>query len=76
MKMNEVDYLLSNRFSLMSLEEKMEVKRLGTHQPNDVQIYCQECGQNMAGNSAFVSGSTTFLIDTLKKHTSKYPNMT
>ena len=76
MKMNEVDYLLSNRFSLMSLEEKLEVKRLGTHQPNDLQIYCQECGQNMAGNSAFVSWSTTFRIDTLKKHTSKYPNMT
>ena len=37
MKMNEVDYLLSDRFSLMSLEEKLEVKRLGTHQPNDVQ---------------------------------------
>ena len=67
MKMNKVDYLLSNRFSLMSLEEKLEVKRLGTHQPNDVQIYCQECGQNMAGNSAFVSGSTTFRIETLNK---------
>ena len=51
----------------MSLEEKLEVKRLGTHQPNDVQIYCQECGQNMAGKSAFVSGSTTFRIETLKK---------
>ena len=71
MKMNKVDYLLSNRFSLMSLEEKLELKRLGTHQPNDVQIYCQECGQNMAGNSAFVSGSTTFRIETLKKHMSK-----
>ena len=71
MKISEVDYLLSNRFSLMSLEEKLEVKTLGTHQPNDVQIYCQECGQNMAGNSAFVSGSTTFRIDTLKKHMSK-----
>ena len=36
MNMNEVDYLISNRFSLMSLEEKLEVKRLGTHHPNDV----------------------------------------
>ena len=66
MKMSEVDYLLSNRFSLMSLEKK-SLWRLGTHQPNDVQIYCQECGQNMAGNSAFVSGSTTFRIETFKK---------
>ncbi|CAL8323617.1 unnamed protein product [Arctogadus glacialis] len=31
-------------------------------------VYCQECGQNMAGNSAFVSGSTTFHIETLKEH--------
>lgn len=30
-------------------------------------VYCQECGQNMAGKSAFVSGST-FRIETLKKH--------
>ena len=36
MKMNEMDHLISNRFSLMTLEEKMEVKRLGTHHPNDV----------------------------------------
>ena len=71
MNMNKVDYFLSNRFSLMSLEEKLEVKRLGTHHSNDVQIYFQECGQNMAGNSAFVSGSTTFRIETLKKHMSK-----
>ena len=72
MNMNEVDYLISNRFSLMSLEEKLEVKRLGTHQPNYVQIYCQECGQNMAGNSAFVSGSTTFRIETLIKLLTKH----
>lgn len=31
-------------------------------------VYCHECGQSMAGNSAFVSGSTTFRIETLKKH--------
>ena len=31
-------------------------------------IYCRECGQNMAGNSAFVSGSTTFRIETLTSH--------
>ena len=28
MNMNEVDYLLSNQFSLMSLEEKMEVEKI------------------------------------------------
>ena len=36
--MNKVDYLLSNQFSLMSLEEKLEVKRLGAYHPNDVKI--------------------------------------
>ena len=35
---NEVDYLLTHPFSLMSLEEKKEIKRLGAHRPNDVQI--------------------------------------
>ena len=30
-------------------------------------VYGHECGQSMAGNSAFVSGSTTFRIETLKK---------
>ena len=38
MNMNRVDDLISNQFSLMSLEERLEEKRLGTHHPNIVQI--------------------------------------
>ena len=38
MKINEVDYLLSNKFSLMSDAEKLEVKRLEAHHPKDIII--------------------------------------
>ena len=31
-------------------------------------IYCRECGQIMAGNTAFVGEATAFRIETLKKH--------
>ena len=31
--MNEVDYVLLNPFSLMSMQEKVEIKRLGAHHP-------------------------------------------
>lgn len=43
---NDVDYLLAHPFSSMSLEEKMEVKRLGTHRPNDVEITQKDKRQN------------------------------
>jgi len=43
--MNEVDYLLNHQFSSMTLEEKLEVKRLGTHRPN-VQITQKDKRQN------------------------------
>ena len=38
-------------------------------------ICCRDCGQNMAGNSAFVGEATTFRIETLKKHVQKAYNM-
>ena len=34
--MNEVDHLLDHRFETLSLEEKLEVKRLGPHHPRDI----------------------------------------
>ena len=34
--MNNVDYLLKVRFVTLSLEEKLEIKRLGPHRPEDV----------------------------------------
>ena len=37
-QINEVEYLLKNKFSLMSAEEKNEVKRLGPHRPKDIII--------------------------------------
>ena len=40
--MNEVDYLLSCLFSAMSLEEKLEVKRLGIGRVREVFQYAQE----------------------------------
>ena len=36
--MNTVDYLLENRFSSRTLEVKLEIKRLGCHQPKDFVI--------------------------------------
>lgn len=38
--MNEVDYLVSVRFSTLSIEQKLEIKRLGPHRPDDLTI-CQ-----------------------------------
>ena len=43
---NEVDYLLTHPFSLMSFEEKNEIKRLGAHRPKDVQIKQKDTRQN------------------------------
>ena len=34
--MNNVDYLLRVQFSTLSLEEKLEIKRLGPHRPDDL----------------------------------------
>ena len=39
-------------------------------------IYCKECGKTMAGNSAFVTGSNTFRIETLKKHNASMKHIT
>ncbi len=39
-------------------------------------IYCKECGKTMAGNSAFVTGSNTFRIETLKKHNASIKHIT
>ena len=39
---NEVDYLLSNPFTSMSLGEKVEVKKVVTHHPKDIQIAQKE----------------------------------
>ena len=36
--MNEVDHLLEHRFETLSLEEKLEVKRLAPHHPRDIGI--------------------------------------
>lgn len=44
--MNEVGYLLSRTFSSMSLEEKVEVKRLRPNHSNDVQITQRDKLQN------------------------------
>ena len=35
-KMNKVDYLLHVPFHSLKLEEKLEIKRLSTHQPTDI----------------------------------------
>ena len=34
--MNNVDYLLRVQFSTLPLEEKLEIKRLGPHRPDDL----------------------------------------
>lgn len=39
-------------------------------------IYCKECGKSMAGSSAFVTGSNTFRIETLKKHNASNKHIT
>lgn len=39
-------------------------------------IYCNECGKAIAGNSAFVTGSGTFWIETLKKHNASAKHIT
>ena len=44
--MNTVDYLLQNRFSSHTLEVKLEIKRLGCHQPNDFTITQEGKAQN------------------------------
>ncbi len=43
---NKVDYLLLHPFSLMSLEEKFEVKRLQRHCPNDIETKQKDSWQN------------------------------
>ncbi|KAK0148889.1 Zinc finger MYM-type protein 1 [Merluccius polli] len=43
---NEVDHLLEHRFETLSLEEKLEVKRLGPHHPRDIGI-SQTAGKNI-----------------------------
>src|SRR4029434_7480788 len=42
--MNNVDYLLRVQFSTFSLEEKLEIKRLGPHRPDDLILL--QPGQN------------------------------
>ncbi len=42
--MNEVDYLLEHKFETLTLEEKLEVKRLGAHQPWDI-VLTQTAGK-------------------------------
>ena len=44
---NEVDYLLSNPFSSMSLGEKVELKNVGAHHPKDIQITQKEMVINL-----------------------------
>ena len=39
-------------------------------------IYCKESGKTMAGSSAFVTGSNTFRIETLKKHNASIKHVT
>ncbi len=39
-------------------------------------IYCKVCEKTMAGNSAFVTGSNTFRIETLKKHNASIKHIT
>lgn len=34
--MNSVDYLLENKFSLMKIDEKLKVKRLGADKSMDI----------------------------------------
>ena len=43
--LNEVDHLLEHSFETLSLEEKLEVKRLGPHHPRDIGI-SQTAGKN------------------------------
>lgn len=33
--MNEVDFLLQNKFSSLPLESQQEIKRIGPHKPTD-----------------------------------------
>ena len=42
--MNQVDYLLRNPFPSLKIEEKLEIKRLGAHQPNSF-VYVQQDGK-------------------------------
>ena len=43
--MNHVDYLLINPFSSLSQEEKIEIKRLGPHQPTSFALVQSKLGQ-------------------------------
>ncbi len=46
--MNEVDCLLGHKFETLTLEEKLEVKRLGAHQPWDI-VLTQNAGKSSFG---------------------------
>ena len=46
--MNEVYYVTSNQFSLMSMEEKTVVKSLGAHHPRDIILTLKERRQKHA----------------------------
>jgi hypothetical protein len=42
--MNRIDVLLKTPFSSLSIEEKLEIKKLGAHQPRDLKL--QQRGKN------------------------------
>ena len=44
--MNTVDYLLKNCFSSLSLEARLEIKRLGRHRPEGLEIKQKKASQN------------------------------
>ena len=56
--MNEVYYLPSNQFALMSVEEKIEVKSLGAHRPKDINSTLKERRQTHTVSNACFLGET------------------
>jgi hypothetical protein len=44
--MNMIDVLLKNQFSSFSIEEKLEMKKLGVHQPRDFKLQQSAKNQN------------------------------
>ncbi|XP_072042789.1 zinc finger MYM-type protein 1-like [Amphiura filiformis] len=64
--MNSVDYLLENRFSAHSLQEKIEIKRLGPHRPDNVVVE-GKANQNRKFSNSWYDKAPWLTASTTKK---------
>lgn len=64
--MNYVDYLLENPFSMASLEDKIEIKRLGSHQPTDFNLIIKDKRQNRKFSTEWFEKKPWLTVSILK----------